>query len=66
MRDEKIKSFEDLIVYQKAYNLVLQTHKLTSTFPEKEKRELGYQLRRAAVKLGERIQAFPKKCIGFK
>ena len=55
MGDEKIKSFEDLIVYQKAYNLVLQTHKLTSVFPENEKRELGYQLRRAAVSIPANI-----------
>ena len=55
MGEEKIKSFEDLIVYQKAYNLVLQSHELTSTFPENEKRELGYQIRRAAVSIPANI-----------
>jgi len=44
MGEQKIKSFEDLIVYQKAYQLVLQAHRLTNAFPEAEKRELGYQL----------------------
>ena len=55
IREEKIKSFEDLIVYQKAYQLVLQTHKLTNTFPEAEKREIGYQIRRAAVSIPANI-----------
>jgi len=45
MGEKKIKSFEDLIVYQKSYQLVLRSHKLTNTFPENEKRELGYHLR---------------------
>ncbi len=52
---DKIKSFEDLIVYQKAYNLALQAHKLANTFPENEKRELGYQIRRAAVSIPANI-----------
>ena len=52
---EKIKSFEDLIVYQKAYKLVLEAHQLTKTFPENEKKELGYQIRRAAVSIPANI-----------
>ncbi len=52
---DKIRSYEDLIVYQKAYNLALQAHKLTNTFPEYEKRELGYQIRRAAVSIPANI-----------
>lgn len=55
MGEEKIKSFEDLIVYQKAYQLVLKAHVLTNTFPENEKRELGYQIRRAAVSIPANI-----------
>jgi four helix bundle protein len=55
MGEEKIKSFEDLIVYQKAYQLVLKVHKLTQTFPEAEKREIGYQLRRAAISIPANI-----------
>ena len=53
--DEKIKSFEDLKVYQKAYSLALEAHQLTRTFPEPEKRELGYQIRRAAVSIPANI-----------
>ena len=55
MGEKKIKSFEDLIVYQKSYQLVLRSHKLTNTFPENEKRELGYQIRRAAVSIPANI-----------
>ena len=53
--DEKIKSFEDLRVYQQAYELVLKCHELTRTFPEYEKRELGSQIRRAAVSIPANI-----------
>ena len=55
MGEDKIKSFEDLIVYQKAYSLVLQVYNLMNTFPENEKRELGYQIRRAAVSIPANI-----------
>ena len=46
-----IKSYKDLIVYQKSYQLALEIHKITLTFPEFEKYELGSQLRRSAVSI---------------
>ena len=55
MGNESIKGFEDLIVYRKSYELVIKSHKLTQTFPESEKRELGYQIRRAATSIPANI-----------
>ena len=43
-----IKSFRDLIVYQKAYTLALDVHKLSLGFPKIEQYELGSQIRRAS------------------
>jgi len=41
--------WKDLIVWQKAHELVLETYKLTSIFPEKEKFGLTQQIRRSAT-----------------
>jgi four helix bundle protein len=46
-----IKSYEDLNVYQLGYQLALQIHQLTQSFPEYERYELGQQLRKAAVSI---------------
>jgi four helix bundle protein len=45
------RSYKDLIVYQKSYELALEIHKITLTFPAFEKYELGSQLRRSAVSI---------------
>ena len=50
-----IKSYEDLEVYQEGFRLAIQTHKLTQSLPAEEKRELGYQLRRAAISIPANI-----------
>ena len=50
-----IQHFRDLKVYQEAYSLVLQVYSVTKQMPEFEKRELGYQLRRAAVSIAANI-----------
>ena len=55
VRNEKISSFEDLRVYQQAYELTLRCHQLTRTFPEHEKREIGYQIRRASISIPANI-----------
>ena len=47
-RVEKIRSYEDLEVYQKLCKLHLEVHELTLTFPDFEKYELGSQLRRSS------------------
>ena len=46
-----IRSYEDLEVYKRGYRLAIQIHKLTQSFPEHERYELGSQLRRAAVSI---------------
>ena len=50
-----IKSYRDLIVWQKAMRLVEVIYYLTNTFPEKEKFSLTSQLRRAAVSIPANI-----------
>jgi four helix bundle protein len=49
------KSFEDLIVWQKAYELSEKIDRLTATFPAKEQFELTDQMRRAASSLPTNI-----------
>ena len=44
---QMIKSYEDLEVYQRAYDNSLKIHKLSLSFPQFEQFELGSQLRRA-------------------
>ena len=52
---EKITSFRDLKVYQRSYQLALEVHQITRTFPDTERYELGAQLRRAAVSIPANI-----------
>ena len=46
-----ITSFKDVIAWQKAYQFVLQTYKVTANFPEFEKYGLSSQFQRAAVSI---------------
>lgn len=46
--EKKIRSFEDLEVYQKLLSLALEVHELTLSFPKFEMYELGSQLRRSS------------------
>lgn len=50
-----IKSFRDLIVWQKAYKLCLQTYKETRSFPKNEEFGLVSQLRRCVVSIPSNI-----------
>ncbi len=43
-----VRSFEDLEVYQRAYKLALELHKLSLTFPRIEQFALADQIRRAS------------------
>jgi four helix bundle protein len=45
------KSFKDLIVWQKAYCLVLETYKTTKEFPKEELYGLTQQMRRAVISI---------------
>ncbi len=47
----KVKSFEDLDVYQKLCELQLEVNKLSLSFPKFELHELSSQIRRSSLNL---------------
>ena len=49
------KTFEDLLVWQKAHQFVLAVYQLTKTFPKEEVYGLSSQFRRAAVSIAANI-----------
>ncbi|MFB3920646.1 MAG: four helix bundle protein [Terriglobia bacterium] len=56
------RTFEDLLVWQKAHDLVLAIYKLTATFPRSETYGLSIQMRRAAVSIPANIaEGFRKR-----
>jgi four helix bundle protein len=56
------KSFEELLVWQKAHQFVLAVYKLTDNFPKHELYGLTSQLRRAAVSVPANIaEGFKKR-----
>lgn len=50
-----VKSFEDLIVWQKSMDFVHSIYKVTATFPKEELYGLTSQLRRAAVSVPSNV-----------
>jgi four helix bundle protein len=55
------RSFQDLIVWQKAHQFVLSAYRLTERFPRNEQYGLTSQLRRAAVSIPANIAEGYKK-----
>jgi four helix bundle protein len=56
------KSFQDLVVWQKAHQLVLGIYNYTSAFPKTETYGLALQMRRAAVSIPANIaEGFKKR-----
>ena len=56
------KSFQDLVVWQKAHQFVLDVYRLTENFPKQELFGLTSQLRRAAVSIQANIaEGFNKR-----
>ena len=51
----KTKSFKDLVVWQKSYQLVLEVYKMTSAFPKSEIYALSAQMRKAGVSVPSNI-----------
>ena len=57
------KTFEDLVVWQKAHRFVLAVYRLSQTFPRSEIYGLSSQFRRAAVSIAANIaEGFRKRC----
>ena len=62
MKKEPAKSFQDLIVWQKAHQFVLSVYRASENFPNKEMYGLTSQFRRAAVSIPANIaEGFRKK-----
>lgn len=60
--DKKIKSFHDLIVWQKGIDLVQKVYEVTKTFPKEEQYNLSSQMRRASVSIPSNIaEGFRRK-----
>ena len=56
------KSFRDLVVWQKAHQLVLAIYSTTKRFPKEEKFGLTSQIRRSTISVAANIaEAFKKK-----
>lgn len=55
MEKEKIHSYKDLIVWQKAVDLVVSIYELTEQFPKTEIYGLSSQMRRSAVSIPSNI-----------
>ena len=52
---KKTKSFEELIVWQKAHQLTLDVYKMTQQFPKEEIYGITSQIRRASVSIAANI-----------
>lgn len=52
---QKIKSFTQLVVWQKAHSLVLEIYKITDKFPKKEQFVLISQMLRCAISISSNI-----------
>ncbi|NIQ37450.1 MAG: four helix bundle protein [Proteobacteria bacterium] len=62
MKRESARTFQDLIVWQKAHQLVLSVYRLSESFPKREIYRLTSQLRRAAISIpGNIAEGFRKK-----
>jgi four helix bundle protein len=53
--EQKARGYKDLLVWQKAIELVKQVYRITRTFPADEKFALISQMRRAAVSVPSNI-----------
>lgn len=60
---ERIESFRDLIVYQKAFSLQQIIFKTTKSFPKEELFSLTDQIRRSSRSIGSNLaEAWHKRC----
>ena len=62
MKRAPAKSFQDLVVWQKAHQLVLGVYQFSASFPKHERYGLATQLRRSAVSVPANIaEGFKKR-----
>ncbi len=62
MKRTPAKSFQDLIVWQKAHQFVLSVYRFSENFPSKELYGLTSQIRRAAISIPANIaEGFKKR-----
>lgn len=59
--NRKTKSFEDLLVWQKAHSFVLKAYEITSNYPKQEQFGLTSQFRRASISIPANIAEGYKK-----
>lgn len=50
-----LKSYQDLKVWEKAYNLCLEVYKLTKKFPDEERYGLCSQIRKSSISIPSNI-----------
>ena len=50
-----MSSYKDLVVFQMAYRLAIQVHRLTRKLPDFEKYEIGSQVRRSSMRVKDTI-----------
>ena len=55
MKTKSLRSFKELIVWQKAYRLVLEIYQATKDFPKSEVYGLSQQMRKAAISIPSNI-----------
>jgi four helix bundle protein len=61
-KKERVEKFTDLLVWQKAHELVIEIYKITKNFPTEEKFGLVTQMRRAAISVAANIaEGFKKR-----
>ena len=52
---QPIKSFRDLLVWQKAIDLAVRCHQMARGFPRDEQPVLGYQVRKSALSIPSNV-----------
>jgi four helix bundle protein len=55
MRDSKIKSYRDLMVWQRSKAFAVEIYGVTNSFPQREQYSLTDQIRRASVSIPSNI-----------
>jgi len=67
MEKASAKSFQDLVVWQKAHHFVLSVYRFSEDFPKTESYGLTSQIRRAAISIPANIaEGFKKRTKGDK